>query len=129
MWTYILNVLFWFVFLSCCYFLDYYVWEMQWGSPLKVSLIVMFLASITIPSFFKFVMKWELFSFKKIKAMKKSEFIKLLRLVFVANGTLFIVAYYINPKYFVMYSFAGITLCMLQTGFGMIKNKRENLEW
>ena len=54
---------------------------------------------------------------------------KMLLPVLVGNGTLFIFAYYVSPKYLATYSFAGITLCALYVSFGMIKTKREGLEW
>ena len=41
------------------------------GLSIESSLMVIFLLSMAVPGLIKFVMRWELLSFKKIRMMKK----------------------------------------------------------
>ena len=129
MLTYFFNILFWFIYMSCFYSLDYYVLNVPQSLSFSNSLIVICLLSIILPSFTKFVMRIELFSFRKIKIMRKSEYIKLTKAVFTANFILFIIAYSVAPQYITTYSFAGITLVVLQVGFGIIQKKDSGAQW
>ena len=124
MLTYFLNVLFWFVCLSCSYLLDHYFFGVQWSPPSAGSFTVIFLLSAAAPAFVKFVMRWELFGLEKIGTLTKREYIKLLKAALIANGITFAIAHYVSPGYFAMYCFAGMTLCAFQVGFGTIQSKR-----